>query len=73
MRNLRKKIWIDRFQTYLSIRLAGLPEPQRVAVMLKHCDGRSVAEIGMQLGRTPAAVASLLRRGLKHLRERLDA
>jgi RNA polymerase sigma-70 factor (ECF subfamily) len=51
--------------------LAQLPEPQRQALMLKHCEGWSLAEIGKLLGRTPAAVASLLRRGLKQLREQL--
>ena len=57
------------------LRLAGavadLPEPQRDAVLLKHCKGLSLAEVGRQLGRTPAAAASLLRRGLAQLRERL--
>jgi RNA polymerase sigma-70 factor (ECF subfamily) len=53
--------------------LGELPEPQRRALMLKHCEGRSLAEIGRELGRSPAAVASLLRRGLKQLRERMGA
>jgi RNA polymerase sigma-70 factor (ECF subfamily) len=48
--------------------LAGLPELQREALVLKHCEGWSLAEIGQHLGRSPAAVASLLRRGLKQLR-----
>jgi len=51
--------------------LAALPEPQRDAIVLKHCQGLSLAEVGAQLGRSPAAVASLLRRGLQELRERL--
>ena len=51
--------------------LALLPDPQRDAVLLKHCKGMSLVEVGKQLGRTPAAVASLLRRGLAQLRERL--
>ena len=37
--------------------------------MLKHCQGWSLAEIGRHLDRSPAAVASLLQRGLKQLRE----
>ncbi len=48
--------------------LARLPEPQREALLLKHCHGWAVADIGQHLGRTRAAVASLLRRGLQQLR-----
>jgi RNA polymerase sigma-70 factor (ECF subfamily) len=51
--------------------LARLPELQRQALVLKHCEDWSLAEIGKHLGRSPAAVASLLRRGLKQLREQL--
>lgn len=51
--------------------LAALPEPHRQALVLKHCEGWSLAAIGEHLGRSPAAVASLLRRGLKQLREQL--
>jgi RNA polymerase sigma-70 factor, ECF subfamily len=51
--------------------LAALPELQREALLLRHCQGWSVAEIGQHLGRTRAAVASLLRRGLQQLREAL--
>jgi len=57
------------------LRLAGgldrLPEDQREALLLKHVQGLSLAEIGERLGRTRAAVASLLRRGLKGLRDYL--
>jgi RNA polymerase sigma-70 factor (ECF subfamily) len=52
--------------------LAGLPELQREALVLKHCQGWSLAQIGEHFGRSPAAVASLLRRGLAQLRERLE-
>jgi RNA polymerase sigma-70 factor (ECF subfamily) len=48
--------------------LGQLPELQREALVLKHCEGWSLADIGRHLGRSPAAVASLLRRGLKQLR-----
>ena len=51
--------------------LAELPEAQREAVVLHYWQGRSLAEIGQELGRTPAAVAGLLHRGLKQLRGRL--
>lgn len=51
--------------------MSGLPEAMREVLLLKHCHGWSVAEIGDHLGRSRASVASLLRRGLKHLREHL--
>jgi RNA polymerase sigma-70 factor, ECF subfamily len=51
--------------------LARLPEAQREALVLQHWQGRSLAEIGAQLGRTPAAVAGLIKRGLKQLRQLL--
>jgi RNA polymerase sigma-70 factor (ECF subfamily) len=57
----------------LSVALAELPEPQRAVVLLKHCQGWSLADIGQHLGRSRVAVASLLRRGLKQLREQLQS
>jgi RNA polymerase sigma-70 factor, ECF subfamily len=53
--------------------LAELPEAQREALLLKHCQGWSLAEIGRHLDRSPAAVASLLQRGLRQLRQHLRA
>jgi RNA polymerase sigma-70 factor, ECF subfamily len=51
--------------------MADLPEAMREVLLLKHCHGWSVAEIGDHLSRSRASVASLLRRGLKHLRDHL--
>jgi RNA polymerase sigma-70 factor (ECF subfamily) len=48
--------------------LGRLPEAQREAIMLHHLQGLPLAEVAEQLGRTPAAVAGLLHRGLKGLR-----
>jgi RNA polymerase sigma-70 factor (ECF subfamily) len=48
--------------------LAELPQPQREAVVLRHFEGRSLADIAQHLGRTQAAVVGLLQRGLKNLR-----
>ena len=42
---------------------------QRQAVEMKHLQGWSVADICEHTGRSEAAVAGLLRRGLKRLRE----
>jgi RNA polymerase sigma-70 factor (ECF subfamily) len=55
----------------LAEQLALLPELQREVLLLRHCQGWSLAEISAHLGRSRAAVASLLRRGLKELRQRL--
>jgi RNA polymerase sigma-70 factor (ECF subfamily) len=57
--------------TKLMQALAQLPEAQREAVVLRHCENWSLADISQQLNRTPAAVAGLLKRGLKQLREHL--
>jgi RNA polymerase sigma-70 factor, ECF subfamily len=52
----------------LSRALAGLADDQRMAVEPHYLDGRSVAAIAEQLGRTERSVAGLVRRGLKRLR-----
>ncbi len=52
--------------------IESLPEAQRDAVILKHCEGFSLDEVGRRLGRTPAGVASLLGRGLKQLRDQMQ-
>lgn len=49
--------------------LADLPEPQREAVVLHHLQRLSLAELAAHLGRSEPAVAGLLHRGLKRLRE----
>lgn len=52
--------------------LASLPDPQREVLLLRHCQGWALADIAQHLGRTRAAVASLLRRGLQQLRDYLQ-
>ncbi|HEX3148684.1 MAG TPA: sigma-70 family RNA polymerase sigma factor, partial [Gemmataceae bacterium] len=52
--------------------VAALPDDQRRAILMKHCQGLSLVQIAEQLNRSTASVAGLLRRGLKELRERLD-
>src|SRR3954451_20333783 len=49
--------------------LAGLPDDQRTALELRHLRGLAVAEVAREMGRSPAAIGSLLYRGLKTLRE----
>lgn len=52
----------------LAAAVAQLPDAQRQAVELHYFQQRPVAEVAAELGRTPAAVAGLLKRGLKQLR-----
>jgi RNA polymerase sigma-70 factor (ECF subfamily) len=52
--------------------LAKLPEAQREAVTLRYCQGWSLADISRHLGRTPAAVSGLLKRGSRQLRDLLS-
>ena len=51
--------------------LEALPVEQREAVRLRYLDGVGVDEIAERLGKSRAAVAGLLRRGLADLRARL--
>jgi RNA polymerase sigma-70 factor (ECF subfamily) len=53
--------------------LTSLPQLQREAIVLHHLQGQALAEVGRQLQKTPAAVAGLLHRGLKRLRELMSA
>jgi RNA polymerase sigma-70 factor (ECF subfamily) len=48
-----------------------LPADQREAVVLRHLQGQSLEELARRLGRSKAAVAGLLHRGFKRLRELL--
>jgi RNA polymerase sigma-70 factor (ECF subfamily) len=52
--------------------LEQLPEAQREALVLQHWQGWSLARIGEHLGRSPEAVAGLLKRGLKKVRQLLS-
>jgi RNA polymerase sigma-70 factor, ECF subfamily len=56
----------------LAAALDQLPEAQREALIWQHWHGQSLAEIGRHLGRSPAAVAGLIKRGLQQLRRLLD-
>ncbi|MFO0871934.1 MAG: sigma-70 family RNA polymerase sigma factor [Pirellulales bacterium] len=56
----------------LSDALLALPDAQREAVMLHHLQGWKLGEVAEHLGRTDAAVAGLLHRGLRRLRELIN-
>jgi RNA polymerase sigma-70 factor (ECF subfamily) len=52
--------------------LGQLPEDQRQVIEMHHLQGYFLADIAERLGRTEPAVAGLLRRGRKRLRELLE-
>jgi RNA polymerase sigma-70 factor (ECF subfamily) len=49
--------------------LGQLSEAQAEAIVLKHCQGMSVVEIGRHMNKGPDAVGGLLRHGMRRLRE----
>jgi RNA polymerase sigma-70 factor, ECF subfamily len=53
--------------------LAVLSAAQRDAIILHHLENLTLREVGERLGRGPAAVAGLIKRGLRTLRETLQA
>jgi RNA polymerase sigma-70 factor (ECF subfamily) len=55
----------------LAAAITALPADQQEVLLLKHCHGLPLADIADRLGRSPASVAGLLRRGLERLRELL--
>jgi RNA polymerase sigma-70 factor (ECF subfamily) len=57
---------------HLAKSLGLLPDDQRLAIELHHLQGIPLAEVARQLNRSKGAVAALLFRGLKKLREFLQ-
>jgi RNA polymerase sigma-70 factor (ECF subfamily) len=55
----------------LAAALAALPEAQREVVLLRHVHGWPLADISRHVGKSAAAVAGLLHRGLKQVRAAL--
>jgi RNA polymerase sigma factor (sigma-70 family) len=53
--------------------LAGLPRGQREAVVLRHVEGLPYAEVAEILGRPVGTVKTHAHRGVRQLRERLEA
>ena len=51
--------------------LSVLPDDQREAVRLRHLEGWALADIARHLGRSPAATAGLIKRGMQALRRQL--
>jgi RNA polymerase sigma-70 factor (ECF subfamily) len=63
---MRNEEWLR-----LADALAQLREPQREVILLHYLQACPLAEVARQVGRSEAAVAGLLHRGLKKLRELL--
>ncbi len=55
----------------LAVALAALPEAQRQVIELHHLQGHTLVQVAETLGTTKPAVAGLLHRGLKTLRQLL--
>jgi len=51
--------------------LTVLPDDQREAVRLRHLEGWALADIARHLGRSPAATAGMIKRGMQILRRQL--
>ena len=56
----------------LALMLHNLPASQREAIRLRYLEGRSLKELAESLGRSETAVAGLLKRGLRNLRDDSD-
>jgi RNA polymerase sigma-70 factor (ECF subfamily) len=67
-----RRVERDEEAVRLASALATLPDAQRDALVLRHCQGHSLTEISQRLDRTPAAVAGLLKRGARTLRTLLQ-
>lgn len=65
------KVTRDEDGLQLSEALSCLPDAQREALVLQHWHGWSIDQIAQHMGRSRAAVAGLLKRGLKGLRKEM--
>ena len=48
--------------------MESLPDNQRIAIELRHLNGMKLSEVGEEMGKTPDAVVSLIRRGMQTLK-----
>jgi RNA polymerase sigma-70 factor, ECF subfamily len=68
--NPSMKVGRDEELTRLADALAELPEDQRRAVEMHHLEGLPFAEIAARMGKSKTAVAGLVFRGVRTLRDR---
>ena len=61
----------DERAARVAMALQKLPETQRNAIILRYCDGKSLAEIAAAVGKSQVAAAGLVKRGLAGLRDLL--
>jgi RNA polymerase sigma-70 factor (ECF subfamily) len=66
----QKAIRVEQEQLLMQA-LSVLPDEQREAVRLRHLEGWALADVARHLGRSPAATAGLIKRGMQALRRRL--
>jgi RNA polymerase sigma-70 factor (ECF subfamily) len=61
----------DELAVRIAAEIESLPDDQREAVRLRHIEGWSLAMLSRYFGRSESAVAGLVKRGLRTLREQL--
>ena len=61
----------DEASVVLATCLAHIPETQREAIRLRYLEGMSLKEISERIEKSEMAVAGLLKRGLRALREEM--
>jgi RNA polymerase sigma-70 factor (ECF subfamily) len=66
-----QNVMIGEHVIKLSAAVDGLPEAQATAIRLHYLEGLKLAEVAEAMERTPGAIAGLMHRGMKTLREQL--
>lgn len=66
------KVTRDEDSDRLLAALEKLPEDQRLAITLHHLQGWTTAEVASHMNRSTAALAGLLHRGLRSLRQQMN-
>jgi RNA polymerase sigma-70 factor, ECF subfamily len=62
--------WIEPYEA-VAREIAGLPEHERIVVVMRYMDGRSVNEIAVATGRPVGTITKQLSRAIERLRGRL--
>jgi RNA polymerase sigma-70 factor (ECF subfamily) len=67
-----QRLMRDEAAVVLATCMSQIPETQRDAIRMRYLDGMSLKEISDRLGKSEMAVAGLLKRGLRALREQMN-